>query len=103
MRYNIISNFLFPNRFQLREKVESIEESLSGKEMNILSQDLRMEYERQLQSIRNLRTLYEERQRNDHKQKQELRKLLDETKKELESEQNKNRLVFVQLNLILNV
>ncbi|ERL93317.1 putative WEB family protein At1g65010, chloroplastic [Dendroctonus ponderosae] len=72
---------------ELREKVESIEVSLSGKEMNILSQDLRMEYERQLQSIRNLRVLYEERQQTDQAEKRELKKTLDETKKELEAQQ----------------
>lgn len=76
---------------QLREKVESIEVSLSGKEMNILSQDLRMEYERQLQSIRNLRVLYEERQQTDQAEKRELRKSLDEIKKELEAQQARTK------------
>lgn len=79
------------NSLQLREKVESIEVSLSGKEMNILSQDLRMEYERQLQSIRNLRVLYEERQQTDQAEKRELRKSLDEIKKELEAQQARTK------------
>ncbi|XP_030767729.1 cingulin [Sitophilus oryzae] len=76
---------------ELKQKVESIEQSLSAKEMNILSQDLRQEYERQLASIRNLRTLYEDRQRSDHKEKEELKKLLEDCKKEFEAEQNKSR------------
>ncbi|XP_060519891.1 cilia- and flagella-associated protein 58 [Cylas formicarius] len=74
---------------ELRQKVESIEETLSGQELNILSQDLRQEYERQLQSIRNLRILYEERQRSDQTEKEGLRNLLEETRKEMKSEQEK--------------
>lgn len=71
---------------ELREKVDSIEKSLAGKEVNILSQDLRSEYERQLQNIRNLRSLYEERQAADRREKQTLLRQLEDVKKELESE-----------------
>ncbi|XP_050312067.1 uncharacterized protein LOC126747453 [Anthonomus grandis grandis] len=75
---------------ELRQKVESIEKSLSGTEMNLLSMDLRKEYEKQLESIRNLRHMYEERQRTDQNEKRELRELADEYKKELENQQKKN-------------
>ncbi|KAF7282782.1 hypothetical protein GWI33_001930 [Rhynchophorus ferrugineus] len=90
---NVSKKMLLLRESQLKElklKVESIEESLSTKEMTILSKDLRQEYERQLQSIRNLRTLYEERQRSDHREKEELKRSLEEVKKELEEEQKKN-------------
>ncbi|KAJ8919700.1 hypothetical protein NQ315_006228 [Exocentrus adspersus] len=75
---------------ELKEKVEGIERSLAGREMNILSQDLREEYERQLQNIRNLRSLYEERQRVHKREKEELVSQLDDAKKELAAEQTKN-------------
>ena len=42
---------------ELREKVKEIEASLAGRELKVLSQDLRAEYEKQLQNIRNLRVL----------------------------------------------
>ncbi|KOB72793.1 putative Ofd1 protein [Operophtera brumata] len=47
----------------LKNKLNEIERSLSDREANILSNDLRQEYERQLQNIRTLRGLYEERAR----------------------------------------
>ncbi|RZC40126.1 Macoilin domain containing protein [Asbolus verrucosus] len=75
---------------ELREKVKEIETSLAGKELKVLSQDLRSEYEKQLQNIRNLRIFYEERQRADRKEKEEMRKVLDETKGELVEEKGKN-------------
>lgn len=59
--------------------------------MNILSQDLKNEYERQLQNIRNLRTLYEERQRVHKREKDELVSLLDDVRKELAAEQTRVR------------
>ncbi|XP_018575529.1 myosin-10 [Anoplophora glabripennis] len=76
---------------ELKEKVENIEQSLAGREMNILSQDLRNEYERQLQNIRNLRTLYEERQRVHKREKDELVSQLDDVRKELATEQTRVR------------
>ncbi|KAJ8939530.1 hypothetical protein NQ314_011097 [Rhamnusium bicolor] len=74
---------------ELKQKIDSIEESLADREMNVLSQDLRSEYERQLQSIRNLRTLYEERQRVEKREKDELVSQLDSAKRDLQEEQNK--------------
>lgn len=77
-------------RLQLKEKVESIEKTLAGREMKLLSQDLREEYERQLQNIRNLRQLYEERHRVNKLEKDELMAKLEECKKDLEEEQTKH-------------
>ncbi|XP_066151114.1 early endosome antigen 1 [Euwallacea fornicatus] len=76
---------------ELREKVESIEASVSEKEISILSKDLRMEYEKQLQILRNMRAVYEERQRTDHREKETLRRTIEETKRELEAEQRRNK------------
>ncbi|XP_019874328.2 protein Daple [Aethina tumida] len=75
---------------ELKEKVESIEKTLAGREMKLLSQDLREEYERQLQNIRNLRQLYEERHRVNKLEKDELMAKLEECKKDLEEEQTKH-------------
>lgn len=75
----------------MRQKVSEIEASLAGREMNVLSEDLRQEYERQLRNIRNLRTLYEERQRADKRAKEELATQLEECKRDLETANNKSR------------
>ncbi|CAH0545844.1 unnamed protein product [Brassicogethes aeneus] len=76
---------------ELKDKVENIEQTLASREMNILSQDLREEYERQLLNIRNLRQLYEERHRANKLEKEELATKLEETTKELEDEHKKNQ------------
>lgn len=67
-----------------------IETTLADREVPILAEDLRREYERQLRNIRNLRALYEERERVDKKEKESMSALVEETKKALENEQNKN-------------
>lgn len=58
-------NYLYLNAFllQLKNKLSEIEKSLSDREANMLSNELKQEYERQLQNIRALRALYEERAR----------------------------------------
>lgn len=66
-----------------------IEASLAGKEMNVLSDDLRREYERQLRNIRSLRVLYEERQRAEKKEKEKLESELDDARKDLEEAEAK--------------
>lgn len=48
---------------QLKNKLNEIERSLADREASMLSADLKQEYERQLQNIRTLRGLYEERAR----------------------------------------
>lgn len=46
---------------QLKLKLEEIESSLTDRETKMLSKNLRQEYERQLENIRSMRSLYEER------------------------------------------
>lgn len=74
---------------QLKNKLKEIEQSLADRETNMLSADLRQEYERQLQNIRTLRGLYEERARLADVSRQALTRDLEEQKLLLEAEQNK--------------
>lgn len=74
----------------MKKKISSIEELLASKEISILSDDLRQEYERQLRNIRDLRALYEDRQRADRREKQNLQTQIEELKKNVEDEQKKN-------------
>ncbi|KAJ8720288.1 hypothetical protein PYW07_012331 [Mythimna separata] len=64
----------------LKEKLNEIERTLADRETNLLSADLRQEYERQLQNIRTLRSLYEERARLAEVSRQRLVRELDEHK-----------------------
>ncbi|KAJ2951538.1 hypothetical protein O0L34_g13687 [Tuta absoluta] len=66
---------------ELKEKLSDIERSLADREANMLSADLRQEYERQLQNIRSLRTLYEERARLAEVTRQGLLRELEEQKR----------------------
>lgn len=75
--------------FQLKNKLNEIEQSLADRETSMLSTDLRQEYERQLQNIRTLRGLYEERARLADVSRQALSRELDEHKVLLEAETNK--------------
>lgn len=75
---------------ELKEKVEAIEKNLCNREAAILSEDLRKEYERQIENMRNLRLLYEERQRAERREKEEIASQLADVKKDLEREQKKN-------------
>lgn len=59
--------------------------------MPLLADELRKEYERQLKNIRSLRALYEERERVDRREKQNLIGVLDDTKKLLQNEEKKNK------------
>nr|XP_023023381.1 myosin heavy chain, striated muscle [Leptinotarsa decemlineata] len=74
---------------ELKQKFEEIEKSVAEKELDVFSQDMRNEYERQMANIRNLRILYEERQRVERREKQELISQLDDIKKELQAEKEK--------------
>ena len=65
---------------QLKDKLNEIERTLADRETNLLSADLRQEYERQLQNIRTLRGLYEERARLAEVTRQRLVRELDEHK-----------------------
>lgn len=73
----------------MKNKLKEIEQSLAERETNMLSADLRQEYERQLQNIRTLRGLYEERARLADVSRQALTRDLEEQKLLLEAEQNK--------------
>lgn len=74
---------------QLREKLKTIEESLADREMKLMSESLRQEYDRQLANIRNLRSLYEERARVSAAERENLNRQLDTKKAELEAEVEK--------------
>ncbi|XP_047533745.1 golgin subfamily A member 4 isoform X2 [Vanessa atalanta] len=74
---------------ELKDKLNEIEQSLADRETNMLSADLRQEYERQLQNIRTLRGLYEERARLADVSRQALARDLEEQKLLLEAETNK--------------
>ncbi|XP_050344400.1 uncharacterized protein LOC126769582 [Nymphalis io] len=75
---------------ELKDKLNEIEQSLADRETNMLSADLRQEYERQLQNIRTLRGLYEERARLADVSRQALARDLEEQKLLLEAETNKS-------------
>ncbi|CAH2248073.1 jg12757 [Pararge aegeria aegeria] len=76
---------------ELKDKLHDIEQSLADRETSMLSTDLRQEYERQLQNIRTLRGLYEERARLADVSRQALSRELDEHKVLLEAEINKTK------------
>lgn len=75
---------------ELKNKLGEIEQSLADRETTMLSTDLRQEYERQLQNIRTLRGLYEERARLADVSRQALARDLDERKLLLEAEIKKS-------------
>ncbi|EDV57223.1 uncharacterized protein Dere_GG24652 [Drosophila erecta] len=76
---------------QLKMKLTEIENSFSEREMKIMSNNLRQEYERQLVNIRQLRQLYEERQRVAAAEYENLQRLISIKKDELTAEQEKNK------------
>lgn len=75
--------------FQLKDKLSEIEKSLADREASMLSTDLRQEYERQLQNIRTLRGLYEERARLAEVTRVNLARELEEQKVLNQAEVNK--------------
>lgn len=76
---------------QLKAKLRQIEDSLAEREMQIMSTDLRREYERQMANIRSLRELYEERERISRMERDNLLRQLELRKNDLEAEQEKNK------------
>ncbi|XP_058450640.1 putative leucine-rich repeat-containing protein DDB_G0290503 [Malaya genurostris] len=76
---------------QLKAKLRQIEDSLHERELQIMSTDLRREYERQMSNIRNLRELYEERERVSRMERDNLLRQLELRKNDLEAEQEKNK------------
>ncbi|ALC38513.1 CG4213 [Drosophila busckii] len=76
---------------QLKMKLQEIENSFSEREMKIMSNNLRQEYERQLVNIRQLRQLYEERQRVAAAEYENLQRLISIKRDELTAEQEKTK------------
>ncbi|XP_028156518.1 protein MLP1 [Ostrinia furnacalis] len=76
---------------ELKEKLSEIEKSLADREASMLSTDLRQEYERQLQNIRTLRGLYEERARLAEVTRVNLVRDLEEQKLLNQAEVNKTK------------
>lgn len=71
--------------------MDEIQSSLAERELQAFSDDLRKEYERQLQNIKQLRNLYEERQKADKAAKDQLKTQLEEAKNDLKVQEDKNR------------
>lgn len=84
---NMITNRFgnFPNS-QLKRKFKEIENSLADRELQVMSENLRQEYDRQLANIRNLRALYEERARVSAAEKENLLRQLETCRTELNTE-----------------
>lgn len=74
---------------QLKDKLREIEQTLADREATMLSADLRQEYERQLQNIRSLRSLYEERARLAEVTRQSILRELEEQKTFTQTEVSK--------------
>ncbi|KAK4873107.1 hypothetical protein RN001_015136 [Aquatica leii] len=75
---------------ELSETVEKTQKMLADKESQIMSDDTRREYERQLHSIKQLKLLYEERQGALRKENSEVTKKLDEANVDLAALETKN-------------
>ncbi|XP_054742586.1 uncharacterized protein LOC129247477 [Anastrepha obliqua] len=76
---------------QLKNKLDEIETAFGEREMKIMSSSLRQEYERQLGNIRQLRQLYEERQRIALAEQENLQRLISIKRDELAAEQQKTK------------
>lgn len=62
---------------------------MAARELKIMSDNLRQEYDRQLANIRNLRTLYEERARVNAAERENLIRQLDTKRTEFDAEVEK--------------
>ncbi|XP_065357800.1 227 kDa spindle- and centromere-associated protein [Calliphora vicina] len=76
---------------ELKQRLTEIEKSFAEHEMKIMSDNLREEYERQLVNIRQLRQLYEERQRVAAAEYENLQRLISIKRDELAQEQEKSK------------
>lgn len=70
----------------MKAKLAQIESSLAERETQLMSENLRQEYDRQLSNIRNLRALYEERARISAAERENLNRQLETSRAELSSE-----------------
>lgn len=84
--FPFVNFLLFP---QLKSKLTEIEESLAERELKTMSDDLRNEYDRQLENIRNLKALYEERSRVATIEKENLRRDLERIQSDFDAEKTK--------------
>ncbi|XP_059614189.1 cingulin [Phlebotomus argentipes] len=75
---------------QLKEKLREIEETLADRETLIMSENLRNEYIRQLDNMKNLRTLYEQRARLSNLEIESLKERLIASENQLKEEVDKN-------------
>ncbi|XP_055916824.1 myosin-2 heavy chain [Eupeodes corollae] len=76
---------------QLKDKLNEIEDSLAERELKIMSDNLRQEYDRQLANMRTLRQLYEERARVSAAERENLERQISIKKDELEVEKEKTK------------
>uniref|UniRef100_A0A1A9WUR3 Uncharacterized protein n=1 Tax=Glossina brevipalpis TaxID=37001 RepID=A0A1A9WUR3_9MUSC len=76
---------------ELKQKLSEIEKSFAEHEMKLMSDNLRQEYERQLANIRQLRQLYEERQRISAAEYENLQRLISIKRDELSNEEEKTK------------
>jgi hypothetical protein len=83
---------------QLKSKLDEIESSFCDKEATILSTDLKQEYQRQLENIRSMRSLYEERSNLLLQENNMLKQQLGDKEHDLETEIEK----YVELNKFKN-
>jgi len=71
---------------QLKSKLDEIESTFCDKEATILSTDLKQEYQRQLENIRSMRSLYEERSNLLLQENNMLKQQLGDKEHDLETE-----------------
>lgn len=79
-----LSLIIFPP--QLKEKFKEIERSMYERETEIMSENLRVEYTRQLENIRRLKTLYEQRARSADAEIEILKRKLTDKTSEVDNE-----------------
>ncbi|KAF5300703.1 hypothetical protein FQA39_LY11065 [Lamprigera yunnana] len=75
---------------ELNEKISEVQKALADKELEILSEPVRKEYEKQLNSIKQLKLLYEERETTLRRENSELKTKLNETTVDLGAQESKN-------------
>ncbi|GAB0097592.1 uncharacterized protein DMENIID0001_132470 [Sergentomyia squamirostris] len=76
---------------RLRAKLRDIEESIADREMLIMSENLRNEYNRQLDNMKNLKSLYEQRARLADLEIETLKERLIASENRLKEEVDKNQ------------
>ncbi|KAG5671467.1 hypothetical protein PVAND_001662 [Polypedilum vanderplanki] len=85
---------------QLKSKLTEIEVSFSEKETKIMSTELQKEYQRQLDNIRNMRELYEERANLMTQERDKLKVQLEEKEQDIKIEIEKSQKLQEQINIM---